>query len=392
MSDRVTHMMPDLMFVALVSVCQLLGAWWILRGVANSARPALRRLVQWGAAASLSSLFFAFFLRFDEFAAYFPAWLSSWARGLMICWSLVSVVWIAGFVVLRYLGQRPPLGQPQHDPSRRHLLTSAGTVLVAAPVAALGYGVFIQRKQFALREQKIVIPNLPQDLDNLRLVQLTDIHLSPFLSKADLERAVAMANETKAHVALVTGDLITRAGDPLDDCLDALQNLRADAGVFGCMGNHEQFAGSERYTEVEGARRGMRFLRQAAHPLRFGSAIVNLAGVDYQPVRKPYLVGAEKLTASGALNIMLSHNPDVFPVAAKKGFPLTIGGHTHGGQVRVEILGADLNVARFYTPFVDGLYRDGSSSVFVSRGIGTIGVPARLGAPPEVALIRLCRS
>jgi predicted MPP superfamily phosphohydrolase len=279
-----------------------------------------------------------------------------------------------------------------HDPSRRHLLTSAGTVLLGAPVAALGYGVFIQRKQFALREQKIVIPDLPQDLDGLKLVQLTDIHLSPFLSKTDLERAVAMANETKAHVALVTGDLITRAGDPLDDCLDALKNLRADAGVLGCMGNHEQFAGSERYTEVEGARRGLNFLRKSAHALRFGGAAVNFAGVDYQQIGLPYLVDAEKLVVPDAFNILLSHNPDVFPVAAKKGYPLTIGGHTHGGQVRVEILGADLNIARFYTPFVDGLYRDGSASVFVSRGIGTIGVPARLGAPPEVALIRLCRS
>ena len=94
----------------------------------------------------------------------------------------------------------------------------------------------------------------------------------------------------------------------------------------------------------------------------------------------------------GALNLLLSHNPDVFPTAVKKGFDLTISGHTHGGQVRVEILRQDLNVARFFTPYVDGLYREGRSSIFVSRGIGTIGMPARLGAPPEVALLRLCRS
>ncbi|MEQ1949311.1 MAG: metallophosphoesterase [Bryobacteraceae bacterium] len=392
MSDRVTHMIPDLTFVVLVSVSQLLGAWWILRGFAKTARPAVRSLLQWGTVASLTSLVFAFFLRFDKFAAYFPDWLSSWARGLMICWSLLSIFWIAALVILIFLRNLPRKIPWEHDPTRRRLLTSAGAVLLGAPVAALGYGVFIQRKQFALREQKIVIPDLPLDLDGLKLVQLTDIHLSPFLSKQDLEYAVAMANETKAHVALVTGDLITRWGDPLDDCLDALKHVRAEAGVLGCMGNHEEFAGTERYTEVEGARRGMRFLRQAAQTLRFGSATVNFAGVDYQPVRKPYLVGAEKLTVPGAFNILLSHNPDVFPVAAQKGYPLTIGGHTHGGQVRVEILGADFNVARFYTPFVDGLYRDGSSSVFVSRGIGTIGVPARLGAPPEVALIRLCRS
>jgi predicted MPP superfamily phosphohydrolase len=120
---------------------------------------------------------------------------------------------------------------------------------------------------------------------------------------------------------------------------------------------------------------------------------MNLAGVDYQRFHKPYLRGAETLTVPGAFNVLLSHNPDVFPVAADKGFPLTIAGHTHGGQVRVEILRQDLNVARFFTPYVDGLYRrkDGSS-IFVSRGIGTIALPARLGAPPEVALLKLCRT
>jgi hypothetical protein len=78
-------------------------------------------------------------------------------------------------------------------------------------------------------------------------------------------------------------------------------------------------------------------------------------------------------------------------MAARQGFDLTVSGHTHGGQVRVEILGADLNVARFFTPYVDGLYRWGAASIFVSRGLGTIGIPARLGAPPEVTLLRLCR-
>jgi predicted MPP superfamily phosphohydrolase len=93
----------------------------------------------------------------------------------------------------------------------------------------------------------------------------------------------------------------------------------------------------------------------------------------------------------GAFNVLLSHNPDVFRVAARQGYPLTISGHTHGGQVRTEILHEDLNVARFYTPYVDGVYREGAASIFVSRGIGTIGIPARIGAPPEVALIHLCR-
>jgi len=119
---------------------------------------------------------------------------------------------------------------------------------------------------------------------------------------------------------------------------------------------------------------------------------MNIAGVDYQPMKKPYLRGAGQMVEPGVFNMLLSHNPDVFPVAARQGWDLTVAGHTHGGQVRVEILHEDMNVARFFTPFVDGLYQQDGRSVWVSRGIGTIGLPVRLGAPPEVALLRLCRS
>ncbi len=251
---------------------------------------------------------------------------------------------------------------------------------------------FIERFRLTLREQNIPIPGLPHDLDGLRVAQLTDIHLSPYLHLRELEQAVELANETRPHLTLVTGDLITTAEDPLDDCLRALARLKADAGIFGCMGNHERFAETEEYTQVEGARLGMRFLRQQSALLHFGSAGLNLVGYDYQPFRSHYLLRAETLVAPGAFNVMLSHNPDVFPIAAAKGFPLTVAGHTHVGQVRFEILRQDLNIARFFTPYVDGLYSDKhGASIFVSRGIGTIALPARLGAPPEVALLKLCR-
>ena len=254
---------------------------------------------------------------------------------------------------------------PQHHPARRAFLRSTQVALLGTPVAALGYGVFIQRRELKLREVNIPIPNLPQDLNGLKLVQLTDIHMGPFLDARVVAHAVGMANETKAHIALVTGDLISYQGDPLDECLDLLAALQADQGILGCMGNHEIYAEAEEYVAREGARRGLKFLRQQATVLKFGGTKVNIAGVDYQPFSKAYLPGAENLIQPDAFNVLLSHNPDVFPMAAQKGFPLTISGHTHGGQVRVEILRQDLNVARFFTPYVDGVYQESGSSIFV---------------------------
>jgi predicted MPP superfamily phosphohydrolase len=303
-------------------------------------------------------------------------------------WTHGSAIMVAGFVISSFI----LLGfwrQVPFDPGRRRVLHAVRAATFAAPAVGLGFAV-AKRNELRLNEVDIRVPGLPKDLDGLRIVQLSDIHLSPFLTEAELARAVDMANETKANLALVTGDLVTRSQDPLDVCLHQLSRLKSDAGVFGCMGNHELYAETEEYTTVEGARLGLVFLRQQNRVLQFGNARINLAGVDYQQRRKPYLIGAEELVEPGALNVLLSHNPDVFPVAAKMGFPLTLAGHTHGGQVTFEIVHKNVNVARFATPYVYGLYTEGSSSIFVTRGIGTVGVPARLGAPPEVALIRLC--
>jgi predicted MPP superfamily phosphohydrolase len=278
---------------------------------------------------------------------------------------------------------------PGFNPARRRLLNATGGALVAAPFALVGYGAFIERLDFGVREVDIPIPNLPAALDGLRLAHLSDIHLSAFLSEKDLARVIDSTNELRAHLALVTGDLITAAGDPLDACLRQISRLRADAGILGCMGNHETHAGAEGYAEAQGARLGIRFLRSRAQQLRFGDAVLNVAGVDYQRFGKHYLDGAKKMVAPGALNVLLSHNPDVFPVAARQGYDLTLAGHTHGGQVTVEILHASINPARFLTPFVYGLFRSGGAAAYVTRGIGTIGVPVRIGAPPEIALLRL---
>jgi predicted MPP superfamily phosphohydrolase len=276
-------------------------------------------------------------------------------------------------------------------PGRRHVLNAAGNALMAAPFAAMGYGALVQRTDFRVREVDLPIAGLPQDLENLRILHLSDIHLSAFLSENEFARVIDASLELRPHLAVVTGDLISGPRDPLDACIRQLARLKADAGIFGCMGNHERFARVEDYTERGCARYGIRFLRGQNQPLRFGAAEVNLAGCDYYSWRQrdSYLAGMERLVQPGTLNILLQHNPDVFPVAARQGYNLLLAGHTHGGQVTVEILEQSINPARFFTPFVYGTYRELNASAYVTRGIGTIGVPARIGAPPEISLLRL---
>jgi uncharacterized protein len=369
------HFFPGLCLLILGLGLQFQVIRWLL----NSYRQ--RALIWLGAAASTALLVLGYLLEFQRVLLYFPARWWTWLE----CASLVETMWLIGLALALPLWH----SVPQFDPSRRHMLRAAGAGLCIAPIAGTVFGI-ARRNRFRVSEVPVLIPNLPKDLDGLRIVQITDIHLSPFLSERELAIAVDMANETRAHIALVTGDLITRLGDPLDACLRQLARLRAEAGVLGCLGNHEIYTGTEKYVTEQGRRMGIEFLRQRAKLLRFGNAAINFAGVDYQRMHTPYLTGAERLIVRGALNVMLSHNPDVFPVAAAQGYDLTIAGHTHGGQVDVEILHRHMNVARFFTPFVQGLYRRENSSVYVSNGLGTIGVPVRLGAPPEVSVLRLC--
>lgn len=316
-----------------------------------------------------------------------PASPSQTAGAVAQIWLYGSSAGYLAYRAVRFLAER--FWGPAFDPSRRRLLNATGGALLAAPFALVGYGALIERLDFHVREVEITVPNLPEGLDGLRLLHLSDIHLSAFLSEKDLARVIDSANELRPHLALVTGDLITQTGDPLEACLRQIARLRADAGILGCMGNHEDYARCEKFVEREGARLGIPFLRGRAQALRFGGAVLNVAGVDYQRSGREYLRGAERLVLPGAYNLLLSHNPDVFPVAVEKGYDLTMAGHTHGGQVNVEILHEPINAARFFTPFVYGLYRRGAAAEYVTRGIGTIGIPARIGAPPEIALLRL---
>ena len=150
------------------------------------------------------------------------------------------------------------------NPGRRRVLNAAGGALMAAPFAVMGYGALIQRTNFHVREIDVPLPGLPPDLEGLRLLQLSDIHLSAFLSEGELARVIDAARELRPHLAVVTGDLISSPGDPLDACIRQLARLKADAGVFACMGNHERYAGVEDYTAEAGARAGIRFLRGQA--------------------------------------------------------------------------------------------------------------------------------
>jgi predicted MPP superfamily phosphohydrolase len=373
----------------------LTAQWWISRELLRSAG---RRWRGWKRASARVAIYLfggaaagCYVVSFLPLAVTFPRAVEpirAILGGAVLAYSACAAVAVCVCLAVRALRKHL---NAETDGGRRRALNVAGALALASPFVVLGYGALVERTDFRVREIDVPLPGLPADLEGLRVAQLSDIHLSVFLSERELARAIDAANELRPHVAVITGDLITVGSDPLDTCIRQLARLKADAGVFGCMGNHERFARVENYTSRAAAALGIPFLRGGRRQLRFGGSILNLAGVDYQafPDKRDYLRGAERLIVPGACNVLLSHNPDVFPVAARQGWNLQLSGHTHGGQVAIEIFDQAITPARFFTPYVYGLFRSGASAAYVTRGIGTLGIPVRIGAPPEIVLLRL---
>ena len=308
------------------------------------------------------------------------------------------------------------------DHSRRHFFQAAGVIAGAAPFVSAVYGFAAERFRFSVREVEIPVANLPAALDGLRITQLSDIHIGSYMPVAEVRRAVGMANELKGDLTVVTGDFITGRSDPLEDCIAELSHLRAPLGVWGCNGNHEIYARAEERSAQLFRQHGMKLLRQENAELRWQGSAFNLIGVDYQRQRDAegnpaaMLAGMRPLIRRDVPNILLSHNPNSFRRAAELGIELSLAGHTHGGQVRVEILDHRWSPAQFLTPYVAGLYsrplrspadldeselpqvhqtsnlQPPASKIYVNRGLGTIGAPVRLGVPPEISQITLRRA
>lgn len=320
-------------------------------------------------------------------------WIPSPVRGVIegigFTFGIGGAASLLTFLALRAFSRR---FARDFSPARRTLIRAVGTAAVAAPFAVAGFGGIIERTRYEVNEIDLPVPNLHPDLEGLRIAQISDLHVSPFLSVREAARVVDMTNELRPQLAFVTGDMISDFGDPLQETVREVARLRADAGVLGCLGNHEVYARCQNFETALCERRGIKILRGESRTLKFGQGVLNVAGVDYQRKHhgeKMYLAGMESLVLPDATNILLSHNPDVFPVAVRKGYDVTLAGHTHGGQVTVEIVNQTMNFARFLTPYVAGLYRLDGKTCYVNAGIGTIGMPVRIGARPEISLFRL---
>ena len=292
----------------------------------------------------------------------------------------------------------PAANQPELP--RRALLTQAvaGSAFLIGSSSSL-YGVLKGRLDYSIEEASFKLPGLSRGFDGFTIVQLSDVHIGAFTGAAELAAAEALVRKAKPDLIVLTGDLLDNDGRLADQLGRFVRRLSplAREGVVAITGNHDFFAG---VTEMAGAVRaaGGRILRNSGVVVGGAEAGIALLGVDDVWARRqgagPDLqravaalpqLGGKLAPALDLPRVLLCHNPSFFKEAAGQ-VALQLSGHTHGGQVNLGIRPAD-----YLLPggWVAGRYDLRGSALYVNRGFGTVGPPARLGAAPEVTRVVL---
>lgn len=267
--------------------------------------------------------------------------------------------------------------------TRRAVLKGALAGAIGACTGAATYGIADERHRVGVTEAALPVSGLPEALDGVRIALLTDVHHSHLVPADDVARAVSLVQSAHADLIVLGGDYVTYGDrDYVEPVAELLSPLNAPNGVFAILGNHDD----DRDMPAALSRRKFIVLKDQRTQVQIRGETVDLAGIRFWTRRVTDI--ARVLKGAGDLVLLLAHDPRRLNEAAALDVPVVLSGHTHGGQVVMPGVGA---IARARFPILQGLGRRENTSIFVSRGIGTVYVPIRINCPPEVAVITLRR-
>ena len=257
---------------------------------------------------------------------------------------------------------------------------------LAAGITQVARAALAEPYMLAVEHRHIYLRRLPRALDGLRIVQLSDIHHSPFTGSEQIKHAIETANSLEPDVVALTGDYVSHEREYAAPCAEMLGRLRARYGVYAVLGNHDHWTDAELITDLFRLA-GIRMLINEGMRFEQKGAAFWLAGVD------DTMVGLEDLSLALAgsrhdeMKLLLAHNPVILRRAARAGVDLVLSGHTHGGQVALRSERSASGRPR--RRLLKGLGRQGETQIYVTRGLGTVVLPIRYGCPPEVSLLEL---
>lgn len=267
--------------------------------------------------------------------------------------------------------------------SRRTVLKALAAGSVGLATGSLGYGYLYERHHLDIVRTDVPVSGLPDALDGLRVALVTDTHFSATVAADHIEHAVRATLDASPDLIVLGGDYVTW-GDRryVGGSAELLSPLQAPQGVFAILGNHDD----DRDMPAALSAKGFTVLKDARTDLVIRGETLALAGIRYWTRRVDRI--ARLLSGARGTTILLAHDPTRLKEAADLDVSLVLSGHTHGGQIVLPGLGAI--AARKY-PVIAGHGQRDNTSIYVSRGVGTVYVPIRLNCPPEVSILTLRR-
>jgi predicted MPP superfamily phosphohydrolase len=287
-----------------------------------------------------------------------------------------------------------PAGTPlQTNPlARREFI---GACVAAAPaLLTVGFTGLAMKQinSFRVRRAVISIPTLPRQLDGLTIAHVSDIHVGRITCGRVLRDIVNTTNNLRADLVLLTGDLINYELSDLSDAIGLVKQMHGRYGQYLIEGNHDLIEDARVFRERMKASGIPYLLHETAiadvrgHPMQFfGLRWADAMGHKLDRICRRDLNALLKQRQPDAFPIFLAHHPHAFDAAAEAGLPLTLSGHTHGGQLMAN---SQYGVGPVLFRYWSGLYKKGNSQLFVSNGVGNM-FPVRINAPAEIVHLTL---
>ncbi len=317
------------------------------------------------------------------------------ARQNMISLFFVIIIGLlVGLILfLRLILSPLPIGE-EADPRRRwrkiFRVTLTGFLLLV--LASLLWGFFIEPNRLVLHQEAIQIDNWPSELSGIRIAMIADLHTdNRFINEQKLDQIVALTNAQHPDLIVLLGDYIQGGRNESSNRVEPeitaahLKNLKAPLGVYAVLGNHDWWYNGERVRRAF-ENEGIPILEDEVKELSWHGRSFWLAGLADLWTRPQHVAPTIAKAPPGSTVIALTHNPDIFPTLPAS-VPLLLAAHTHGGQVKLPLIGTPVVPSRFGPKYTAGDIYENGHHMFVTTGIGTSIMRVRFRVPPEIVIL-----